>query len=430
MRRWAGLAALAATLGASRSAGADAGALFGDSARTAALAGAITARSSELGAIGSNPGALGSLDEAMVGVTVHGGTLDLWFERDGEAEEDLSRGVAGMGAAIASPLPGPLRLVRVGVAFHVPLAHALKLVAPSRSDVPSFPLYGDRAERSAATGALALELFDRVGLGVGVTLAPTLSAPTVVTYDAQRSTDVDENVVVDIERELETDAALLLGVRSEVTSWLALGVAYRQAVVTRAVGPNDTVAGSLVVDDRIDFYDFLSPDELALGACVGPLHGATLSLDLVRARWSAYRTLHNEAPDPPWSDVFDVRAGLEVGTVPLMPLRVGYAFEPTPVPAQVGVHNLLDGDRHVVSVGAGLDLREHDVPLRFDAYALAVLLVSTEAEKDDARIGDSDPALAGRQIDNLGYPGFRAGGFAAHGGLTISYFFGLPSEAE
>lgn len=431
MRRALAVLPLALVAVASGSAQADSGAMFGESARTGALAGAVTARASELTAIGQNPGALAALDEAMVAATVHAGTLDLWFEREGEPSEDLGRGIAGTGASIGTPLPGPLRPLRFGVAFHVPLQYALKLVAPSRSDVPTFPLYGDRAERSAATAALALNLFDRLGIGAGITLSPTLAAPTVVSYDAQRSENVDRNVVVDIERELDTDTALLLGVRSVVTSKLALGVAYRQAVQTRAVGPNDVVAGTLVVDDRIDFNDFLAPDELAVGACVGPFFHTTLSVDVVRAQWSAYRTIHNEVPQPGLNDVFDVRAGVEIEAVPALPIRFGYGYEPTPVPEQVGVSNLLDGDRHILSLGAGLDLRAlAEIPLRVDAYGVFHAITTTTSVKDPAALGDRLPSEPGQQIDNLGYPSTRSGGFVLHGGMTLSYFFGQPAGVE
>ena len=41
-----------------------------------------------------------------------------------------------------------------------------------------------------------------------------------------------------------------------------------------------------------------------------------------------------------------------------MPVRLGYVYEQTPVPAQTGITNFVDTDRHTVSAGAGLTLNQ------------------------------------------------------------------------
>jgi hypothetical protein len=428
----AGVAAVAVGV-APRDAHADSGALLGETSRAAALGTAVTAQHADTSAIFYNPGALGDLTRARVSLHAHLGRSSLWYQRPGEDEVPVERTLAGFTGAIAAPLFGPewLRAFRVGLAFHVPAQHALRLIAPSRPDEPSFPLYGDRAERTALTGALALRLFDRLGIGTGVTLSPSLQTPTVVRYDAARSDDVDENVLVDLERELDIGASALFGVRAQVLDELALGVAYRQKITTRAFGPNDTVAGSLVVRDQIDFYDFLAPDELALGVAVFPFEGASASVDVVRAQWSAYRTIHNEAPRPGFDDVFDVRAGVEWAPRPFVPLRLGYAFEPTPVPEQTGETNLIDADRHVLSLGAGLSLDALDVaPLSFDAHFRTHLLATQESTKDVSSLPDDDPQTRGKQVSNFGYPAISGSGTVWQVGLSATYWFGRREPVD
>jgi long-chain fatty acid transport protein len=416
-----------ATLFATAHARADAGALFGDASRTAALAGAVTAQRAELSAIHFNPGGLADLDQPMLALGAHAGALTLAMTRSGEAENDMSRLVAGWSAAVGTPLPGPawLSAFRFGLAAHLPAQHALRLVAPSRQDAPSFPLYADRAERTAVSAALAVRLFERLGLGAGIALSPRLDTPTVVTYDPARSDSPDENVVIDLERELELGASARVGAKAWPHERLSIGLAWRQEVSMAATGPNDTRAGTLLVDDLIDFYDFVEPDELALGIAVFPHDRWGLSADLVHALWSRYRTIHNEAPSPPFSDVWMLRLGVEHRPLPPLLLRGGYAFEPTPVPEQRATTNLLDADRHVLALGAGLDMRALGwAPLRIDAHARSHLLAEQRADKDRDALGDAQPDAPGRQIDNLGYPGFTAGGYYLEGGLTVAVFLG------
>jgi long-chain fatty acid transport protein len=399
------------------------GAMFGESSRAASLATAVTSRGGEPSCITMNPGALADLSEPVLALGAHAGRLGLSYARSGEPREDASRTIAGFGAMLATPLfgPWPLSALRFGVAVHVPAQHALRLRAPSRPDTPQFPLYEGRAERTALALALSWSLFGRIGIGAGVTLTPRLLTPTVVSYVPGRGATADENVVVDLERELRIEAAATLGIWARVNRYLALGMGYRQAVRTGAEGPNDTKAGSLVLDDRIDFYDFLEPDELTAGATVYPKSGTSISLDIAYARWSRYRTIHNRVPDSPFSDIVSMRAGIEHRVLPMLALRAGYAFEPTPVPEQTGVNNLLDAPRHLIALGGGVDLRQRGIaPMRIDAHARAHVVHPIHATKEVQRLGDALPDEPGVQIDNLGHPEISGRAFYVEGGLTVT----------
>ncbi|MCC6525514.1 MAG: outer membrane protein transport protein [Polyangiaceae bacterium] len=426
-----GAAALLAgglALGARGVAFAGSGAALGEEARGAALAGAVTARPGEASSVADNPGALADVERGIFHFTFHAGALGLGFQRTGEERLDLGRTLAGFGGAVAARLPGPewLRAFRVGLAVNVPASHALRLEAPSRLDEPSFALYGSRAERTAVAGTLAVKLFDRIGVGIGVALTPSLYTPTLVRYVPGRGTPA-ENVVVDLERQLHIGLAAMFGVKTELADEVSLGFAYRQEMVTRAFGPNDTQAGTLVVNDDIDFHDFLAPDELATGVAVTPDPMVTVSLDAVLARWSRYRTIHDATPRPGLSDVVNVRAGAEIFALPELAVRFGYGFEPTPVPEQTGATNLLDASRHVWSAGLGYDLdRAGLAPVRLDAYVRGHVLGTQRADKNLAELGDASPSLHGRQIDNLGYPGFEATGLLVQAGVTVSVYLSEP----
>ena len=224
----AGLAAVCVATGAQ----AGSGAVFGEASRTAALADAVTARPGELSAIFYNPGAFADLEQSQAAFGAHVGRLQLTYGRDGEPEHTDERTIAGFSLAVGARLPGPdwLRAFRVGIAAHVPAGHAVKLLAPSRPDEPYFPLYRGRVERTSITATLAAKLFSRIGVGVGVMLNPTLYSPTVARYEAWRSPDPDDNVMLSMDRELRLGAAAVAGLRAQVVDQLALGLAYRQEI--------------------------------------------------------------------------------------------------------------------------------------------------------------------------------------------------------
>lgn len=416
------LAALIAAAASATPARADAGATLGEPSRTAALAGASTARV-DTAAIHVNPGALAHAPRSTLALHAHLGRLDLWWARRGEPARELRRTPSGFGGALLVRLPGPewLRRVRLGAAAHVGSRYALRITAPNRRDVPSFPLYGDRVARTALTASLGIELPAGLGIGGGYTLTPTLIAPTLVTFDARRGETPDEGVEVSLERQLRIEGSALAGARWRATRWLALGLAWRQRVTAAARGDNDTRAGPVVVDAEIDFYEMFAPQQLAFGVLLRPLPSLSVSADVVWARWSGYRTIHNEDPEPAFDDVVDTRIGVEWKPLDFWTVRAGYGFEPTPVPPQRGTSNFLDSDRHVLGLGLGLDLEPRGwARMRVDLHARWHVLESRRTAKDRDALPDADPDRPGTQIDNLGYPGLRSGGTVAQGGITVT----------
>ncbi|HZS36341.1 MAG TPA: hypothetical protein VFF06_05920, partial [Polyangia bacterium] len=96
------------------------------------------------------------------------------------------------------------------------------------------------------------------------------------------------------------------------------------------------------------------------------------------------RTLVNLGISPPlvealfptahFNDVWVPRVGAEwrrqLGERVNVTARAGYAFERSPVPEQRGLTSFADNDRHVVSLGGGVELRRLTrilpKPIRFD----------------------------------------------------------------
>ncbi len=412
-------------------ASAQAGSALGEPSADAALANAVTARPGDTGAIARNPGALGDVDRPVLSLTAHAADLDLWFARTDEGGHEMGRTVAGVGGGLVGRLPGPdwLRRVRLGVGVHLPTAHVLRLSAPPREDRPTLVAYGDRAARTGATAALGVELPFGLGLGVGLSLTPFLRTSTVVGYDATRGDTPDDNVVIDVENELLIESAAMAGLRFAPIAEVALGLAWRGQQDVRAKGPNDTRAGAVVVDAEVDFFELFAPEEVAAGLYVEPVGGLRLSGDVVWARWSRFRTIHDRRPSPRFEDVVAVRVGVEWTPTRFYRVRAGWGFEPSPVPEQTGVSSYVDGDRHVIGLGAGVDLEELDVArLRVDLHARWHLVERRRHTKDPASLPDAHADLPGRQIDNRGYPGFATGGGLGQIGVTVTFPLGAREE--
>ncbi len=423
----AALLALVLTLGASE-ARATSGTAFGESARVAALGTSVVGRPGDAGSIRENPGGLGDVSEPQVMLGASVGRLSIGFARDGEAESERARWLGGFGLAVATPLPGPdwLRRLRVGLALYMPAEYALRVSVDERVDEPKSPIYDGRPDRMSALAALGYEILPQLKLGAGVVMAPSLATPTEVSYDADRADGVEKDVMVRLDRDLEMDVSPFFGARAQPLEKLGVGLTYRAASVSRAGGNQRTVAGGIVADDPIDYYQFWDPAEVVLGVAAGPFAGLSASADAGWARWSKFRSGFNREIDAPFEDTLNLRAGLEWQALPWLAARGGWSLEPSPIPEQTGDENYLGADTHVVALGAGANLRElwPRVPVAVDVFGRMHLSGKQQAGKDPTELSDASESLPGQQIDNLGYPGFSSTASFWQIGLSLTLFVG------
>jgi long-chain fatty acid transport protein len=418
--------ALGLSLASSR-AEADSGAADGESARAAAMGDAVVGRAGDTSAIFFNPAGIADIDRTTITLLGHAAYYHLDQARTGEPGTSSDRGIGGYGLSLVAPLPGPewLRRVHIGAAIHVPSSGIITVDAPTRDDLPNAPFYEARLERTAATFSMGIALPGHVDIGVGLTIAPSLLGPTYVSYDARRGMTVDDGVIVRLDRDVRFGGSLLLGARWAPVPQFSVGLAYRQGVSLRAAGPIDLRAGSIHADDPLDFVDVFSVDEVAIGLAFQLTPDLSISTDMTWANWSSFRTLHNQVPTPGFHDVVSLRFGGEWVVDRWAAFRLGYAYEPTPVPAQVALTSYLDADRHVLSGGFGVDLEPlTHTPLRFDLYVRAHAMGGISFTKDPSEIPDARPALPGTQIDAYGYPGMSASILYMQAGLSMTLALG------
>ena len=426
--------ALLALLALASSARADSGAYLGESARAMSLADALVARPGDTSAIYFNPAGIADLERPTLSLYGHLGNRQVRFARSGEVGATSRRVISGYGVSLVARLPGLewLQRVRIGGSVHLPGTNIIRVLAPVRSDVPIEPYYGGRTDRTAVTVALGVEFPYGLRLGAALSVTANLVAPTSVGFDASRGEDVDDGVIIAQDRDLTLTPSFVIGARWQIIPELALGLVWRQGGATRASGTFDIRAGSIEVLDEYRFYDLLAPEEAALGVAVTPIPALSLSLDLTWGRWSDYRTIHEELPDPLFCDVLDVRAGAEWRAHESLRVRLGYGFLPSPVPEQVALHNFVDSHRHELAFGLGLDLEPlARVPVTIDLALRFHAQHRQRATKDPARLGDASPDTLGQTLENLGYPGFSSRGSVAQVALAITVRLdGTPSAAR
>ena len=373
-----------------------------------------------------NPAGLADLKEPVVVLGGHADHLSQWYARAGEPHEDMGRTFGGFSFAAATPLPGPtiLKRFRVGLALDVPAAYILRVDVPVRYDTPQSPLYDGRPDRMSGLGAIAFEATKWLNFGAGVAITPSLDTPTDVRYVAGRDKSVDKSVVVRLDRSLDMSVAPFIGVRAQPLTDLGLAISYRTAQFSRAQGSQRTTAGGIVADDPIDFYEFWDPAMLTFGATLGRDYGWSLSTDLVWNRWSDFKTGFDTDPSPGFHDTVTLKSGVEYRKN-FWAVRSGFAFDPSPIPEQTGDSNYIGADAMTYSLGGGLDFRRLlHVPFALDAHARARLGAKQTAHKDVAELSDADADTPGKQIGNLGYPGFSSRSTIIQAGLTLTIFVG------
>ncbi|MDX9719686.1 MAG: outer membrane protein transport protein [Myxococcota bacterium] len=334
-------------------------------ARESAMGGAGTASSDGIAAMYYNPAAAGIERDFVLlfGVSANEDSIEV---NGTDAEIDAHvRYTAGLSSAL--PLwDGLGERLRFGLLLSIPHGHFYDLQLPDEQS-PHFPLLDQGPRRLLASAALAFELFEGLHLGVGASVMPHVRGDVHIDI-ADEQGDNNASVLA------EYDVGAEFGIRYDVLSWFSLGIAYRMAKESEIDIPVDVRISDAIppVYARLSSVAYSMPHTLRIGAAVSPLEELGFSADVV---WSKYSDFHGPNPvvwvydasgrvvqesraaSSPLSDTLAIHLGGEWRFLEDWALRAGYAYVPSPVPAQEGAANQLDADRHCVSAGLGFELQ-------------------------------------------------------------------------
>lgn len=189
---------------------------------------------------------------------------------------------------------------------------------------------------------------------------------------------------------------------------------------------------------------------LALGYEWGPL---AVEMGGAWEMWSRYRDHHGndwihpsdpegaeEWQDPVFNDSFSLHAGAEWRPIPLLAVRAGYGFFPSPYPPQTGRYNYVDNDLSLYSLGAGVDFevlgRRFRADVSWQLWHMRTLTVNKQSPDklsepeggliDEVPDGVVDSSTSeplseaqGLQTNNPGFPGYELGGMMFSGMVTL-----------
>lgn len=423
---------------------------FGFGSRGAAMASAQTADATDFSANYYNPAGL-----------VRGRNLQIhvgWFYADSDLrlndrDTDVDP-VHGLVAGLAVP----------GRAFGIPIAFGLGLHLPDdrvsrvrsiRQQQPRWELYDNRNQRLFLAANVALEPIPDLAIGGGLSFMSSTSGTLDVSGDVSFPNADDSRLEHRVDADLTAVRYPQAGVRWAPAEWIEVGLAYRgefqlgldivASLRGRVVTQPDCDGGDCLVADGILLLESRSvnaflPQQLVGGVLVRPDDATRVALDLQWLDWSAYEsTTAHVAYDleldvhlanfqvppipgpsvvipPRFRDTVVPRLGAErsfaLGGHTRLAARLGWAYEPSPAPAQTGLTNFVDADRHHLTAGVGVALsdvvRVLPGPLSFDAHVQLIAL-------SERRIQKSSP------VDPVG--DYVADGFVTSYGATVGAAF-------
>jgi long-subunit fatty acid transport protein len=392
--------------------------LFGYGARGIAMSGASLASTSGHASVYYNPAGLALEARPSFALGVQEGYFRL--RANGEAHDARRAPALLLGLAMPLPLRGWLdRRIALGMGLVIP-QNSILIADLHRPGDTDFVVLANRAQTVSIQTALAFRPHDRLSVGVGVlTLAGLKGAVDVAPREGGRLGSSVRDVII-------ASYSPIIGVHARPTDWLALALTWRAESRADFDFPvradlGDTVPLPVPTLDIRGTAQF-DPAQLAVEVALRPRPWLLVAANVATKRWSAFQNpiVYTAVPEdfppqpvPAFRDIVVWRVGAEatadVGAWRLLP-RLGFAWEPSPVPEQTGFHNYLDNDR--VILGAGLGVRWRS--LRLDVAAQWHVL----RDRTDTK----DPALVDDSATNPGFPSI------SHGGRVVLWALELGAE--
>jgi long-chain fatty acid transport protein len=369
---------------------------YGMSSRSVAMGGAVTADVEDISANYYNPAGLVRGEHFRAGIG--------WFGAFHQLEVDgLNSGVDPVhGLVFGLVIPGTFdRNFRFafGLGVHLNDDRVSRTRSLPRAR-PRWELYDNRPHRTYLAAHLAIELFEIIRIGGGISFlsyaSNTLSVRGLLDIVAA---DMGSRLEHTIRADLTTIRYPQLGIQVQPIPELSFGLVYRGsfALSNRLVADVMATisAGSLAPPFPGYFYllsesvNAFVPQQVSLAGSYSPIPELTIDLEVTWVNWSAYispvgtsEVILDLALPPElrdrifvpddiggstpiaanFADRFVPRLGIE-GLAHRdahmeFRLRGGFFYEETPTPPQTGLTNLIDSDRLAFSAGAGLRLTD------------------------------------------------------------------------
>jgi adenylate cyclase len=349
---------------------------FGFTPRATGMAGAMAAEARGIAAAHHNPAGIALEDEPSVSIGYGGAVMGLKINEE-DANVTTPRGTS---FGLSLPLHIKSTTLAFGLALYMPDQFVVRIQLQPAAE-PHFALLDNNLHHIVVTPALSFRPLKWLSLGIGATILAD-AAGNGVTFDFGL---VDGGLAgrgaLDVS--LPTRAAPVAGVWFQPKKWLRFGAMYRGEVDLNLhldILTNVDIAGAITGDALISLraLNMYTPHKVALGAAIDLSPDLTVSAEVDWVGWSYFqgavpqlKVLVQLAISPPLIEVLFPQPHFNDQWVPRIgaelrrhwghwdfAARLGYAFERSPVPDQSGLTSLADNDRHILSFGAALGLRD------------------------------------------------------------------------
>jgi long-subunit fatty acid transport protein len=355
--------------------------LFGFGARASGMANTGVAFADTWESVYLNPAGLARARRKSVVFGVVLGGYDLNLDGERFAAEPITS--TTIGAVLPLPFGGVLEnRLALGVGFYTP-TNIMIAGSIGLPDAPQF-LVLNRAQSSAINVSLGFDFHDWIDglrVGGGVSALGSFAGSVVAGIDATGRFGST------VETQVLASFAPIFGAQYDHRDF-SFGLVYRGRIESRF--EFNVVATDLPLEvPRITIgglaqYD---PDQVGAEVAWRPLPELQLALGATYKLWSDYPgpTTRTSASsdDPPPVNFHDTLTPRVAGEYTVtrrnvsVAFRLGYAYDPTPAPRARAEARYLDGDRHTLFGGFGLEVRFTErLHLTLDGFAQASVMPS------------------------------------------------------
>lgn len=401
---------------------------FGLGSRAIAMGGAHTALAHDASANYYNPAGIVARKDLSIDIGYQLGAPALRLNGH-DVGVDHTRGLtAGL---VAPGSIGPFRFA-FGVVIFLPDERISRVRAMPRVQ-PRFVYYDNRTQRIYLSTNLAIQIVKGLYIGAGLTFMSRTKGNLELSGNISfPNPEAESDMRLDLDVDLKALRYPQAGILWEPLPWLSIGLTYRhefvlelqQGFLIRGDVVGEGGGGTILQDGFFGLTslstNLFQPRQVAFGVAVMPNKRWTVTMDIVWAQWSRFinpgsRLEMNfelgafdelvqidsqpNPASPRFRDTWTARLGAEFialsKTHVSLAVRAGYAFEPSPAPEQKGRSmNLVDNNKHHLSVGLGLSLTKLipvlDRPLDLDVHFAYIHMQSRHHWKYDPAdpIGD------------------------------------------
>jgi long-chain fatty acid transport protein len=269
-------------------------------------------------------------------------------------------------------------MISAGVGFHAPFG--LEIDWPTNSTTADVvQTQSLRSYYLSAVGGLNLDKFvPGLSVGAGIDVVPASVELLQAEYFGADHTCTNDASAVNCGEAHLAGTATGVGGRFGVmykprfVPGLSLGVMYNTQVTLDFSGNAAFTApppfrGQLPPDGAIT-TSLTLPQRVVGGIGYRPIQRLEIEADVSWVNWSKFGELDIKLPNgmdvitpEGYQDTTSVRVGVEYAVGAMTAVRVGYIYDPTPIPAQNLTAQLPDADRNDLTAGASVHVSDYDI---------------------------------------------------------------------